>query len=277
MDQTGVCWSRQVVRAAMTAALLGLSGCGYQVYERRLEETRKYFTYLEKLDANLGPAYRDGSIEELRPPLGFRFVPPPAPVKNELGELEEPVVDPRQPNYLLIEFPGLIATWEAVFDILTGEGRERRPGYLYALSNAALLNTDPELAADFTRSVLIQLADALRIPQLDPASAVPEEYPRAKTYTVPNRFEVYRFPADQIFIDNVQHTVEVYVHRQNEVQFLLVLILPAGIDSNVRLSERIPLMLERLKVSPKRQAPKRAGPAASGPAAPVAPPPTTGF
>lgn len=276
MIPTGVYRCRHALWLALGAAVVGLTGCGYEVYERRLEESRKYFTYLEKLDAHLGPVYRDGPIEEFRPPLGFRQVPPPAPVRNESGELEEPVFDPRQPHYLNREFPGLIATWEAQFDVATNEGRTRRPGYLYALSNATLLTTQPDIAPEFTQEVLTILADAFSLPIPELGSAAVEEYPRAKTYTSPKRYEVYRFPSDQIVIEGFLYTVEVYVHRQGEVQFLLVLILPAGIESNARLADRIPLMLERLKVSSKRIAPKKTGGKAASPGAPP-PRPTTGF
>jgi len=260
------------------AALL-LAGCGYQTYEQRLGESQRYFAYLEKLDSNLAaPAPKEGSIEEIRVPLQFRQVPKPAMVKNEKGESVPPDVDPRQPNYLLIEFKGLNGTWEAVFDITTTAGREKRKGYIYALANASLFISDPDTAADYTKNILAQLAGALRVPTPDATAAVLEEYPRSKTYTQPNKFDVYRFSSDQVVIDDLPHTVEVYVHRQGDVQFLLVIVLPAGIDnSTAKLTERIPLMLERLKISSKRQAAaKKGGAAATGPASATLPS-TTGF
>lgn len=265
--------------AGLCSALL-LAGCGHKTYEQRLDESRRYFAYQKKLDDNLGPNFKEGGIEELRPPMQFgKPIPKPALVKDENGDLVEPEVDPRQPSYLAIELPGLIAAFQAQFDITTSAGKEKRPGYLYALSNAVLLAQGKnEESADFTKNVLARLAEGLRVPQLDLTDFDPEEYPRSKTYTQPNKFEVYRFQSDQITIDDVNHTVEVYCQRAGEVQFCLVLVLPAGIDSQAKLAERIPLMLERLKVSSKRQAPqKSAAPVAGGTAAPKPAAPTAGF
>jgi hypothetical protein len=258
-----------LLRPIYSLALLGLfAGCGQQVYEQRLEESRKYFAYIEKLDSNLGPVFKEGTIDELRAPLQFRPLPKPVPVKNADGEVEEPAVDPRQPSYLAIELPGLIAGWEGHFDITHNGQPARRPGYLYALSNAVLLITaDPNEAADFTKNVLNLLSEALRVPQLDLATdAERETYPKSKSYTQPNNFDVYRFRGSQLLIDEIPHTVEVYMQRAADVQFCLVLVLPAGTDSKEKLSERIGLMLERLKINSKKQAPPKKPTAGGGPA-----------
>jgi len=271
------------LRVALLATAALTLGCGAKTYQERLEESRKYFAYIEKLDANLAkPPFKGGAIEELRVPLQFQPVAAPPPVKNEKGEVVPPDVDPRQPNYLLIELPGLIGTWESAFDITSSEGREKRKGYIYVLSNAALpLTTPPEKFADFSRNVVELLAGALRVPTPDPTQAVTESYPRAPAYTVPNKFEVFRFGADQANISDAPHTVEVYIYRQGELQFVLVVVLPVGIDSSQKISERIQLMLERLRVSTRRQpagVPKAAptpGPAST--TTPETPKPATGF
>jgi hypothetical protein len=266
-------YATQVVLVAVAALI---SGCGAGTYQQRLEESQKYFAYVEKIDANLAPSLqKSGPIEELRVPAQFRQIPEPPKVKNDKGELVLPEIDPRQPNYLLIELPGLIAAWECPFDITTTAGREKRKGSIYFLSNTALpLTAPPEQYADFSRTVMEQLAGALRVPTPDPTRAVPEEYPRARTYTQPNKFEVFRFGADQATIDDLPHTVEVYIHRQGEAQFMLVVVLPVGIDSTQKVSERVQMMLERLRVTAKRL-PARKAPAVGGAAAPGAAPEAT--
>jgi hypothetical protein len=263
----------------VSAAMLLAAGCGHQTYEQRLDESKRYFAYVKKLDDNLSPPIKEGSIEELRPPIQFgKPIPRPAPVKDENGNLVEPEVDPRQPSYLAIELPGLIAAFQAQFEVTTSEGREKRPGYLYALSNAVLLAQGKnEESADFTKTVLSRLAEGLRVPQLDLTDFVPEEYPRSKTYTQPNKFEVYRFKPDQITIDNIHYSVEVYCQRAGEVQFCLVVVLPEGLDSQTKLAERVPLMLERLRISSKRQAASSAAPTAGSGAAPKSAAPPVSF
>ena len=276
------CVDRMVTGCARLLPLLLLvlvSGCGAAAYEQRLQETAKYFAYVEKLDANLAAPFKAGSIDELRVPLQFREIKAPPLIKNEKGEVVPPDVDPRQPNYLLMEFPKdtLIATWEAPFDVVTKDGVEKRKGYIYALSNASM--SDPDQAADFTKNVLNKLAEALRVPTPDYSKFDAEEYPRAKMYTVPNKFRVYRFGADQAVIDGLPYTVELYLNEPGgDVQLLLVVVLPVGIDSKEKLAERIPMMLESLKANKKKQPIKKSGPAAAtGGVAPEAPKPNTGF
>ena len=265
----------------LCAAVL-MTGCGHKTYEQRLDESKRYFAYIEKLDSNLeglAPGgdgiTKKGSIEELRPPRGFKLVKAPPLQKDENGDPVEPDVDPQQPNYLNIKLPGLIATWEATLDVNSADGREKQKGYLYALSNAVLLGTGKdEEAADFTKNVLGLLAGALRVPQPDPTAAERETYPRAKSYTQPNSFDVYRFKADEIPGLDVPYTVEMFCQLAGEIQFCLLMVVPEATDSQANLSVRVPLMLERLKISSKRQAaPPKPGAGPGAPSTKTAPPP----
>ena len=106
-----------------------------------------------------------------------------------------------------------------------------------------------------------------------------DKYKFQRTYTQPNKFEVYRFKPDQITIDNIHYSVEVYCQRAGEVQFCLVVVLPEGLDSQTKLAERVPLMLERLRISSKRQAASSAAPTAGsgGGAAPKTAAPPVSF
>lgn len=272
------------------ACLLGVAclGCGYQEYEKRLNESKLYFAYLEKLNSNLatswqnGPRTGPGPIEELRVPQQFRELPrpKPPPPKPKDGEAEaaEPEPDPRQPDYVALELPGMLAAWQSPFQVSVEGKSETRKGYLYALSNFELYRhpDNADKATTFTLDLLTLIADKLSLPAKDPARDVEREtYPRSKTYTTPNTFDVYRFQSDSLRIDGVRYTFEVYSHAQKDIQVCLLLVLPAGIDPNSKLTERIPLMLETLKVSPKK--PSAATPRSGGPAPGPAPGPATGF
>lgn len=257
----------------LSGGYLVLPGCGYQTYERRLQESRLYFAYLEKLNVHLDPPLQVGVIEELRLPIGFRQV------KAIPNASEEQEGDPRQPAYLGIELPGLLATFRAELDVSTADAQARKPGFVYVLSNAELLRTDPDTAANFTQHVMNQICDAVGLPQVDPTKATVETYPRVKTYVAPKTFQVYRLTTDtELEIDEFgwQYTMELYSHHQGDIDVVLMFVLPVGIGSHARLSERLPLMFERLKISARLPTSSRkAQGTTSSPTAPT--PPTAGF
>lgn len=263
----------------LMAGCLALAGCGIDTYEQRLGETRKYYAYLEKLDANLAPAWKDGPVEELRVPLQFKNIRKPPATKNEKGEVVEAEVDPRQPNYLGLELPGLLGAWETPLDVVVDGQKQKRNGYIYAVSNYSMFSSDlATQAPEYTRSLLGTLSDRLSLPPVELGKGERETHPRAKTdaYTIPTNFDVYRFKSDQLVVDGVPYTIDVYAHtgqHLKDIQLNLLLFLPVGIDTQAKLNERVPLMLERLKVVSKK--PPRGGAKGSGPAAPAQP--ATGF
>ena len=80
--------SRRVWMASVAGvlSLAGAVGCGYETYELRLKQSKDYYTYLEKVEANLAPKWGDGrSILELRVPKQFVSIPAPQPIKREDG------------------------------------------------------------------------------------------------------------------------------------------------------------------------------------------------
>ncbi len=265
--------------AAGVVVLMGINGCGLQNYEKRLEETSKYYSYLEKIDSNLAPAWKDGPIDELRVPLQFRAIRKPAPVKNAEGEAEDAPVDPRQPNYIALELPGLLGAWEAPFDKVVDGKRQPRKGYIYAVSNYSMFNSElASQAPDFVRTLLGLISDRLALPPVDLTKAERELYPKVKAdaYTTQNSFDVYHFSSDELLVDGEKYTIDVYSNMQKDTQVALLLVLPVGIDSSARMMERTPLMLERLKVDPKKK-PSRAQNKSAGGGTPAPAAPTTNF
>jgi hypothetical protein len=278
-DCRRACWGTVI---ACWVSLLTI-GCGYQTYEQRLAESQKYFHYLQRIDSNLAAGVKDEVFEEIRVPRQFVMVKKPVPFKNEAGEMVLPEIDPRQPDYAPLVLPGLVATWESGFDVVVDGQRTKRKGYIYALSNGSAFGSeDANAAADFTRNLLSTIAEKLNLPALDAGSdGVRETFPRSPMYTVPNDYYTYRFQADQLRIDGAPYTVELYVNQQKEIQAVLLMVLPVGIDASANLSERMNLMLEKLKVSDKRPPrPVRRPPTGGSPGivTPAPPPgPAAGF
>lgn len=259
-----------------------VSGCGLQNYEQRLAETSKYYAYLAKIDSNLAAAWKDGPIDELRVPLQFKAIrKPPAPPKPAEGEAEEAPVDPRQPNYIALELPGLLGAWEAPFDRTVDGKKQTRKGYIYAVSNYSMFNSElASQAPDFTRTLLGLISDRLALPAVEPGKGQREQYPKVKAdaYTTQNTFDVFHFTSEALLVDGEQYTIDAYVNIQKDTQVVMLLVLPVGLDSSARMMERVPLMLERLKVDPKKKPVRSQTKSAGGSNTPAPPaPPPTGF
>lgn len=264
----------------MLVACCPLLGCGQQVYEQRLAESARYLAYVDKVDASVGPAWKNslkapGPIEQLRVPLQFKEVKPPVPTKNpETGELVEPEIDPRQPDYVAVKLPGLVATWEAPTKVMVDGALQPRKTYLYVLTNAYMFTNAEESrrAPDFVRDLLTLLAEKLSLSPLDPAKdAQREQYPRAQPFYTPQKnYDVYRM-ADAFVKDGAPYTLELFVHHSGPIDVVLVLAVPVAVDSSERLSERLPYMLESLKASSRPPAAAVKSPAGGASAAPPAP------
>ena len=272
--------SRRVWMAAVVGALslAGAVGCGYETYELRLKQSKDYYTYLEKVDANLAPKWGDGrGILELRVPKQFVPIPPPQPIKREDGELEMPTVDPRQPDYVNLIFPELLGAWEAPVEVaLADGGRETRKAYIYAVSNYwTLIGENPTDAQFFTKSLTELIGAALEQPPKETPET--EMHPKPGTYLPSASYNVFRFapkPITQQVEDrrtSVNYIFEVYERQNGDIQCPLVVVLPEGIEPREKINERIPMMLEYVNPTktPPRPGANKTAPAGAAPA-PVA-------
>ena len=268
--------SRRVWMAAMVGALslAGAVGCGYEAYELRLKQSKDYYNYLEKVEANLGPKWGDGrGILEVRVPKQFVPIPPPQPIKREDGELEMPAVDPRQPDYVNLIFPELLGAWEAPVEItLADGGRETRKAYIYAVSNYwTLISENPGDAQFFTKSLTELIGVALEQPPKETPET--EMHPKPGTYLPSASYNVFRFaskPITQQVEDrrtSVNYTFEVYERVNGDIQCPLIVVLPEGIDPREKINERIPMMLEYVipTKTPPRPGANKIAPAGAAP------------
>ncbi len=255
--------SRRVWAVAVVSvlSLAGVVGCGYETYELRLKQSKDYYNYLEKVEANLGPKWGDGrGILELRVPKQFVPIPPPQPIKREDGELEMPAVDPRQPDYVNLIFPELLGAWEASVEVsLADGGRETRKAYIYAVSNYwTLISETPGDALLFTKSLTELIGAALEQPPKETPET--EMHPKPGTYLASASYNVFRFaskPITQQVQDrrsSVNYTFEVYERVNGDIQCPLIVVLPEGIDPREKINERIPMMLEY--VNPTKTPPR---------------------
>ena len=218
------------------------AGCGYSEYEARLNESKKYYAYLDKVEQFLAPKWSAPEIGmELRVPRQFFLIPPPQEQKLEDGTIVKPVGDPRQPDYLDLTFPELYGAWEAPFTVLKPEGAvEERKGYLYVLCNYwQLTGQQSSDAGQFLTTLKAYLTDKLQITPVDERTEYqPAGYP---AYQPQKAYEAFTYKGKDI--NGVNYTFEVYSRVNGSITGVIILVTPEGMESPQRLSERLPLML----------------------------------
>ncbi|MBI1346506.1 hypothetical protein GC163_09470 [bacterium] len=265
-------------RPWLLACLAGLSlcGCGQQTYQDRVKQTAAYYAYINKLNANVGAIWKGSPIEELRLPLQFREIPKPLPTKDpDTGKLVEAEIDPRQPDYVALKIPGLVATWEAPFRVQVDGAAAQRKGYLYLTTNAFMYANadDSRDAPDFVKNLLALIAEKFSLTPLDPATdLIRDNYPRSAPFYTPQKaYDVYHLPktpTEMVVIDGVTYTIDVYVQHSGAIDVAMVAVLPVGLESSENLAERLPMMLSTMKISARPVL----NPGGGG----AAPPPSTG-
>ena len=251
----------------MLLAFAVLAGCGAEVYESRLNETKKYFAYLDRLNRELSPAWTGSGIS-YRAPQVFRPIPPPRPEKDAEGNVIEPTSDPRQPEFIEGELPGLVGTWQAPVKAEAEVEGEREivevPAYLFLLSNYSLwADGDIEKATGFADTAVRQISGDL-IVRIAPEMAKQTRYPsgtQGTNYVEPRQFTTWDVLPDKE-IHGTKYTASVYVYRAGDMQVVLLALLPRNTTSPPLLAEKVLLSLETLNVS--NQKPRRSEGGAGG-------------
>lgn len=268
------------------------AGCGAELYEQRLENTRRLFQHMELLDSHLSGEWIDGSCGvRIRPPRQFQLVPPPAPPKKkaENSDAEPPEsieVDPRQPPYLNVELPGLRAAFVADMGAVQDGRQLNTSAYMYVLTNHVIGKNGPgDSTARFAEHLVTMLGEALHVdvkPEGWQNVTIPS---RSDTFVNPlNYREMVLNPADPVLPikdghDRLPTKFAAYAYKQGEVQVVVLFVIPRDYNSDEQLDKRVPLCLETLVVdgdSAIRQSAPAAAPPTPGAGSP-GPKPSAGF
>ena len=257
-------------------------GCGYAEYESRLNESRKYYAYLEKVETALTPKWSaTGNLMDMRVPRQFSLIPEPQPTPLADGTFEKPTTDPRQPDYLNLTLPELFGAWQAPFTVSKPEGPEECKGYIYALCNYwQLEGKQASDASEFVANLKTRMAESLGIPVSDERT---EEYPKGNPlyqYQQQQVYDVCSFKGKDI--NGTNYTFELYSRTNGTVIGVVVIVLPEGMEmtqkpsDRIPISERIPMMLASFNFT-KNAPPPGSSPDAAGQPASTAPAAGTGF
>jgi hypothetical protein len=258
------------MRTVLPLCLVGVivaavaAGCGREAYERRLDESKRYFTYLDKLNQNLAPQWIGRGVN-LRVPKQFQVIPPKPKPKPKKGPSKgggndapkdaadappDQERDPRQPTFADITLPGLVGAFSTK---LATAGKGREMGYLYVLTNGELLGRkgSDEKAAQFNNTVIHTIAQAVGQPDPPPEKLASNSVPKAdpKDAWVPKRtFKMVRpgFPAS---IEGKDYRIDVYNCKDQKNEVSLVYVLPENVSPTERLASNVDLSLETLQIT----------------------------
>jgi len=239
------------------------AGCGRDAYERRLEESKRWFTYIDKLNQNLAPQWIGRGVK-LRVPIQFQVIPGPKPkpkkgaakgggndAPKDAGDPPAEERDPRQPTFADITLPGLVGAFSTK---LATAGKGHEMGYLYVLTNGELLGRkgSDEKAAQFNNTVIHTIAQAVGQPDPPLEKLANNSVPKAdpKDAWVPKRtFKMIRpgFPAS--IPPEKDYRIEIYNCKEQKNEVSIVYVLPENVSPAEKLATNIDLSLETLEIT----------------------------
>ena len=280
----------------LAALCVLLSGCGAETYERRLEETRKYFAYLQNVNEALTQGAWSESGIEFRVPKQFQVMDPPRKEEAEgetpgeetpesgpgfrpgfnrgprfgTSESSSTPPDPRQPAYLGVELPGLLGAWQATFSVDSDDGASDRTGYLYVCGNHYLWlqkEDDPDVEPlKFFREFGTRLARVFGVspPTVDyDWDWKREKLPPGQGYVASKAYESIIF---EIQINGLTYDLMLFRHEARDIHVMIMYVVPQGVDPRLRLKNAIDYSLEYLEVSDR--IPTKRPPASNRPKSP---------
>lgn len=264
-------WPRWGVRLLGLFWLLSAVGCFEKTYADRMAVTVKFYEHMDVLNRNLSPEWQEAGFK-LRTPQGFEYIPkpvaPPPDPNNPQAKpaSDETLDDPRQPGYLGIKFPGLIAAWQKNVAIDEPQGTGVRKAYLYLLSNVSLFAVSPEVPGridplKFQEHAVNQLAGELGV-QFKEEEWRREEFPPSFNLVQKVKYDSLVFAPPNRLFEETRMTFKLFITSQKDTQAILLFVYPDMTSANEKLSDRIGLCLETLRVPADAAASSTAAPGA---------------
>jgi hypothetical protein len=242
----------------LSLAAIALAGCGTEVYEQRLQNTKILFAHEELLKENLQGKWSDPDygislriphkFEVLAPPARPESTGKPAGEEGENAEEEVEIPDERQPKYLNVELPGLRGAFQAKVKVI-GENKVDTEGdaWIYVMSNQDMAEKT-DAAKEFNNSFIKVLAEALQMGQPANENFEAVRIPtRVGTFVKPLKYTALVLKPDAE-VGGLTRQFSVYMYDQGEIQVAVMFVIPQNVDGSEKLTDRIPLCLETLDV-----------------------------
>jgi hypothetical protein len=252
-----------MLRILLLISAGAIFGCGASTYEARLSETKGYYGFLQDYNAHLEKPFRDSNTGiEIRVPKKMK--PLPAPAAPSEGDPNPK--DPRQPDYLELQFPGIVGAWALPTSATVNGEATAATAYFYVLSNIDLLRQQkpPFPAAEFYDEVIERVTKAIKIPLPAQNAWATEAYPRNATYMKPKDFhKIILTPAEPINGVPMEFYIFEYRQDQNPTKVSVIAVLPVGINPKDGVHEALPFSLGTLNVPATPPAPAASAPSGS--------------
>jgi len=248
------CLNRRKFFLLLTCSFSAACGCGTETYNHRLEETRKLFNYINRLNENLGPMWNNSGVE-IRMPRQLTEIPPPAmEINKETGEMVQIGIDERQPQFSSEELPGLIGAWKGNVEAEVAGQDKPVPAYAYILSNAYLWGKgEPEDAAAFKDTAAAAVMDGLKLPLYEETDWKREDYPESSSGFIPQQSaNVWVAKSDAVVDENapnLRYEASLHLFKNGDIQVAVLFVYPANINPHEHMSDRIGMALETIKIS----------------------------
>lgn len=258
--------NRRFCLSLLTGLIGFCCGCGSQTYEQRLDESRRYFEYRQRVDEALEPHVWTAFGVEFRPPRGFRELPGPA---------KDGDPDTRQPAFFAQPLPGLLGAWQGDVRVeIQGSDLQTVPGYVFICTNHQRYlerATNPQVfPVELLDDVSNVLAATLRY---EPNTAVnPWKFeevrcPVGTAYVKRKVYDVIRLDGE-IDVSGQRLRMDFRMFRYNvgDIQFALITVLPHAdiLDRRERIDSRIDLAMETLTMTGDAPRQQSAAPSAGG-------------
>ena len=246
----------------LSISIILCSACGQATYEERLQATAEFHEYMGTVEANLSsPIWERADLGlKMRLPMPFR-VPMPGPelLTDEDGnQFFGP--DPRQPDVLGGDLPGIVEAWQAT---LPGESGESVDARIFVLTNhsrfrlvdGAIIEEPMEFLSDLETQlsavfgvfvpdgVATQVADNVRF-----ALTVPAPRSIHSKYITPKQYTAIRFVSEEP-VNGQQIQAMLYSQQAGDIQAAVLIVGPRSFSSQFR--QRIDLALQTFSVTPR--------------------------
>ncbi|MEZ5942863.1 MAG: hypothetical protein R3C18_15835 [Planctomycetaceae bacterium] len=252
----------------MCLALLAtaVGGCGSEEYEARLDRSKKLYEYMQELDQGLEvqPWIRGDLGISMRTPKPFKQpLAAPAPVLDEDGNPLPIINDPRQPDVLGRDLPGLVDAWTGQL----GGGSDEAQALFFVCSNHQRyldLGPQSEPPDEFLQDleIAVQTGFGVLVPEGEAQSpadnvryrliAPTRSSPHAE-YSSPKDFTAMRLvPTEPLGGRKIEGML--FEHTAGKIQLGILCIFPQ--EAGTQFRERLSLALETLVVSPEAPKPR---------------------
>ena len=241
------------VAAFLVLSIILCMGCGHAAYEERLSQTIDFYTYLNEINQKLAsPAWQRTDVGmAMRVPLPFRapMAGPEVVTDDEGNQYFGP--DPRQPDVLGSDLPGIVEGFQAPIPVQSGETVN---ALFFVLSNHERYLMESEGSPspqDFLPDLETALMYSFGVSIPDGESTQPIEnmryrkfYPERNAdnakYILPKDYTVIEYvPTELVGGRSLQGWL--FERREGDIQAAVLVVIPKDVPRNFRSNVELAL------------------------------------